>query len=56
MLPAYIIEELKRREEARREETSRPRPQLEVELPVDPGAPRREEPEVDRGVTIIQVG
>lgn len=55
MLPAYIIEELRRREEARHEETSRPQPMLEIEIPLrrrdstPPGPP-------DRGVTIIQVG
>lgn len=54
MLPPYIIEELRRREEARREERIRPQPRLE--LPVE--RPRRErprEPDSERGVAIIEV-
>jgi hypothetical protein len=55
MLPGYIIEELRRREEEarRREEAARPR----LELPV-PTKSRRSEPpkkESDRGITIIEV-
>jgi hypothetical protein len=54
MLPPYIIEELRRREEARREELTRPQPRLE--LPVE--RPRREPlppPESERGIAIIEV-
>jgi hypothetical protein len=54
MLPPYIIEELRRREEARREELTRPQPRLE--LPVE--RPRRETlppPESERGIAIIEV-
>jgi hypothetical protein len=54
MLPGYIIEELRRREEEarRREEAARP----VLELPVPP-RPRRSEPpkETDRGIAIIEV-
>lgn len=60
MLPTYIIEELKRRERVRGEETQRPQPQLEVDLPQGPSplrdGPRREEAEAERGIAIIQVG
>jgi hypothetical protein len=54
MLPAYIIEELRRREQTRREDAARPQPQLE--LPVE--RPRRPEPAretPDRGIEIIEV-
>ncbi len=54
MLPAYIIEELRRREQARRDETRRPQPQ--IELPME--RPRRPEPAAERserGVAIIEV-
>lgn len=54
MLPAYIIEELRRREEAQREEAARPRPRLELPIP---NRQRKSEPpkEVDRGIAIIEV-
>lgn len=52
MLPAYIIEELRRREEVRREESARPRPV--VEPPARPAAPCPDEP-VERGVEILQI-
>jgi hypothetical protein len=54
MLPAYIIEELRRREEARREDGKRPRPRLELPIPVQP---KKSEPpkEPDRGIAIIEV-
>jgi hypothetical protein len=54
MLPSYIIEELRRREQARREEAARPSPRLDLPLP----PPRREERERvpdDRGIAIIEV-
>ncbi|MGE0787417.1 MAG: hypothetical protein AB7S26_17220 [Sandaracinaceae bacterium] len=56
MLPPYIIEELRRREEARREEGSRPQPR--VELPIPERAPHPSEHpsgEDPRGVVIIEV-
>lgn len=56
MLPPYIIEDLRRREEARKEEEARPQPWLELERPVSPRRRPESEPESDRGVTIIQVG
>lgn len=53
MLPPYIIEELRRREEARRETESRPT--LELPLPLRrPGPPKDEAPS-DRGVVIIEL-
>lgn len=54
MLPAYIIEELRRREQARREESTRPQPR--IELPME--RPRRSEPpreKQDRGIEIIEI-
>lgn len=54
MLPPYIIEELRRREQARRED----KPVRELELPVEPAvrrpAPRRPE-DAERGIAIIEV-
>ena len=59
MLPSYIIEQLRQREDARRREELERRVQLELPVPVrrrtpeeDPAAP----PEEERGVFIIQVG
>jgi hypothetical protein len=54
MLPAYIIEELRRREDASREEAARPQPGLELPLPPRrPAAPP--EHGDDRGIAIIEV-
>src|SRR5690606_41319483 len=60
MLPPFIIEQIRRREEEEREE----RPQPRLELPVDAygPAPRRErdddedEEQSDRGVIILDLG
>ena len=52
MLPAYIIEQLRRREEARREEDDRPR--AELPLPVRPSS-KDEDAREDRGVVIIHL-
>ncbi|MCA9605824.1 MAG: hypothetical protein KC619_09540 [Myxococcales bacterium] len=55
MLPPYIIEELRRREEARREQESRPT--LELPLPVHRVVPpKKDEGPTDRGVVIIELG
>lgn len=54
MLPPYIIEELRRRERARREEATQPQPRLELPLEM----PRRHEPvgeKTERGLAIIEV-
>ena len=54
MLPAYIIEELRRRENARREQE--PRPTLDLPLPFCPSSTKDEPtPQPDRGVVIIDV-
>lgn len=54
MLPPYIIEELRRREQARREESIRPQPR--VELPLEPPRPTpATPPQPDRGIAIIDV-
>lgn len=54
MLPPYIIEELRRREQARRrEESTRPRPTVEV--PLAPIPERKPRDEAERGVVIIDV-
>lgn len=54
MLPAYIIEELRRREQSREPEQ---RPTLDLPLPVRP-APRadQERGASERGVVIIDLG
>ena len=55
MLPAYIIEELRRREEALREEERRPQPRLELPLPPRHQRPSEPPEGCERGVTIIQL-
>jgi len=52
MLPAYIIEQLRRREQARREDD--PQPRLELPLPVRP-ASKDEDATEERGVVIIHL-
>ncbi len=53
MLPAYIIEELRRREHARREQDSRPT--LDLPVPRSPSSTKDEPKQPDRGVVIIDV-
>lgn len=57
MLPAYIIDQLRRREQARREEQSRPQPRLEIPQPMPhERADRASSPDgVERGVTIVEL-
>jgi hypothetical protein len=59
MLPPYIIEELRRREEALREERARPQPTLELPIPMPrrdrPSRPPERAPGSERGVEIIDV-
>ena len=55
MLPPYIIEQLREREEARRRERTDQRVRLELPVPVRQRPPE-EEPSEERGVCIIQVG
>ncbi|MBX3274294.1 MAG: hypothetical protein KF729_28765 [Sandaracinaceae bacterium] len=52
MLPAYIIEELRRREEARKEPEARPT--LDLPLPLRRTRPSADEAP-DRGVVIIEL-
>jgi hypothetical protein len=54
MLPPFIIEQIRRREEQERARHERPR----LEIPVDRPAPRAPQPveeKVDRGVVIIDL-
>ncbi len=53
MLPLYIIEQLRRREEARRESESQPT--LELPLPSRRSVPSKDEHTEERGVIIIQL-
>lgn len=54
MLPAYIIEELRRCEEARREQVRRPR--LQLPIPVSPLSEKHEEHTTsERGVVVIEL-
>ncbi len=53
MLPAYIIEELRRREEARKEHDSRPT--LELPLPLRRTVPTKDDAPLERGVVIIEL-
>lgn len=60
MLPPFIIDQIRRREEAERLRIERERPR--VELPVDayrpapPPAREEERDDVDRGVVILDLG
>lgn len=57
MLPPYIIEEIRRREQQQRRHYERP--QVELPLPVvnpSPGqSPKRDDDDADRGVVIIDL-
>jgi hypothetical protein len=56
MLPPFIIEQIRQREEQKRWED---RPRLELPLddlrPARPAAPRDAEPEAPRGVLIVEI-
>ena len=55
MLPPFIIEQIRKREEERRHHE---RPHLELPLPIPVAPPRRSErdEEADRGVLIVDLG
>ena len=59
MLPPFIIEQIRQREERerrRREDNDRPRVQLPVEqLPAKPGDPNAVEDDPDRGIVIVDL-
>ena len=54
VLPPFIIEQIRKREEERRQQ----RPHLELPLPIAPPPSRRSErdDEADRGVLIVDLG
>ena len=55
MLPPHIIEWLRERER-NRDQGQRPQPRLELPVPQAPAGPERSsEPEVERGVTVIEL-
>lgn len=54
MLPPYIIEELRRRERAKKSRDRDEQPRLQLPLPPKSPAPTSEEP-AERGVAIIEV-
>lgn len=54
MLPPYIIDQLRRRERAKKSKAREEQPRVEIPVPLLPAEPKSEEPE-DRGVTIIDV-
>jgi hypothetical protein len=54
MLPPFIIEQIRRREEEERVRPEQPRIELPLQLPV-PRAPQAPEEKRDRGVTIIDL-
>ena len=60
MLPPFIIEQIRQREEQARKSHERPQPRLELPLEIHQPAPRRppppDEEEVERGVTILDLG
>ena len=57
MLPPFIIEQIRRREEEERVRHEQPRIELPLQLPVPraPHAPQAPEERGDRGVTIIDL-
>jgi hypothetical protein len=60
MLPPFIIEQIRQREEQERRRHERQQPRLEVPLeiyhPARRPAPAEEEDEPERGVTILDLG
>ena len=56
MLPPFIIEQIRKREEERRQHQEAPR--LELPLPQQREAPRKSIPdeEADRGIVIVDLG
>jgi hypothetical protein len=56
MLPPFIIEQIREREEREREERDREQPRLELPLPTRRSAPPKQGgDEANRGVTEIQI-
>jgi hypothetical protein len=56
MLPPFIIDQIREREEREREERAREQPRLELPLPTRSSAPPKKTPEeANRGVTEIQI-
>ena len=62
MLPPFIIEQIRQREEQERRSRERPQPRLELPLEIQQPARRphekdgQDEDDVDRGVTILDLG
>lgn len=60
MLPPFIIEQIRQREEQERRRHERQQPRLELPLDMPVRRPRKEEEvpaeEQDRGVTILDLG
>jgi len=59
MLPPFIIEQIRQREEQERLRHERQQPRLELPLPMyQPArqAPEADEEEAERGVTILELG
>lgn len=54
MLPPFIIEQIRKREEESRRQSEQPR--LELPLPMPPRIKREADDEVDRGVIIVDLG
>lgn len=57
MLPPFIIEQIRRREDAERRRQEADRPRLELPLDIYPPAPEEseEQPSEDRGVIILDI-
>lgn len=61
MLPPFIIEQIRQREERERARRDDHQPRLELPLPVPKRTPARgsvgeEDPDLDRGVVILDLG
>ncbi len=55
MLPPFIIEQIRRREEQERARHEQPRLELPVDRPASPRAPQAPEDKGERGVVIIDL-
>ncbi|MBI5537349.1 MAG: hypothetical protein HY898_31795 [Deltaproteobacteria bacterium] len=56
MLPPFIIDQIRRREEQEKRRSEQPVLELPVDLPVAPRSEDAEEDERDRGVLIVDLG
>jgi hypothetical protein len=56
VLPPFIIDQIRRREEQHKRRSDRPTLELPVDMPAAPRNPEPDEDERDRGVLIVDLG